>query len=84
MNQERKPRLIEDWKRAYKLWTVRLSAFGVVVMGWFTFWPESVLYLWSAMPIEVRRLLPEQFATSIALLIFAGSAIARLIRQYKK
>lgn len=73
--------LIEDWKKAYQLWSVWFGVIGSALMGVFTFWPDSLLYLWGAMPIEIRRMIPEQYATGIALFIFVGSTIARLIKQ---
>lgn len=77
----KKPELIEEWKKAHKLWSVRLSAIGAAVMGVFTFWPDSALYLWSAMPSEVREMIPERFVSAIALFVFAASAISRIVKQ---
>lgn len=76
-----KVELIEDWKKAYRLWSAWFGVLGTAVMGFFTFWPDGLLYLWGAMPAEVRRLIPEQYATAIAMFLFVGSTIALIIKQ---
>lgn len=81
---KKKVELIEDWRTAHKLWSVRLSAIGAAVMGVFTVWPESALYLWSAMPSEVRAFIPERFVSGIALFVFTMSALSRIVKQRPK
>lgn len=76
-----KVELIEDWKKAYRLWSVWFGLIGTAVMGVFTAWPESALYLWGAMPAEVRAMIPERFVSGIALFIFVMSTVSRIIKQ---
>lgn len=78
-----KIRLIDDWKKAHRFWSVIFSAIGTALMGLFTIWPESALYLWGAMPMEVRTLLPQNIATFIAMVIFIMSILSRLIKQQR-
>jgi len=80
----KKPELIEDWKKATRLWSVRFGIIGTAVMGLFTAWPESALYLWGAMPFEVRALIPERFVSAIALFVFVMSTVSRIIKQRPK
>lgn len=77
------PTPIEQWRQWYKLWSVRLSAFGTVLMTALTVWPDRVFQIWLMMPPEVRRLMPEQVVTGIAALIFLLTAVSRLIKQKK-
>jgi len=77
----KKIELVDDWKKAPKFWSVITSFIGTCIMGFFTIWPESALYLWGAMPNEVKTLLPDQLATGIAMFIFIASMISRLIKQ---
>lgn len=79
-----KVELIEDWKKATRLWSVRFGLIGTAVMGIFTAWPESALYLWGAMPGEVRALIPERFVSAIALFVFVMSTVSRIIKQRPK
>ncbi|OAH36970.1 hypothetical protein AX777_18195 [Sphingobium yanoikuyae] len=66
-----KDRLISDWRKAYKLWSVRLSALGLAAM---TAWPS--------IPQEIREEIPGQ--RWIAAGIFAAVILGRLINQEKK
>lgn len=76
-------KLIDDFELWRKFWSVRLTAFGAILMAIFTAWPDSVLFLWAAMPEEVKELIPRQFATGLACFIFIMSSVARVIKQQK-
>ncbi len=74
-------KLIPEWRKAYKMWSVRLSALGAVLMGVVLAWPDSLLYLWSMMPAEVYAYLPERIVQGLAMFIFTMSVISRLVKQ---
>lgn len=76
-------KLIEDWKKGWKMWSVRLSALGASIMGMFLYFPEWSLYLYNAMPREIRDLLPDNFALFLAMVVFVGTALARIVKQEK-
>lgn len=76
-------KLIDDWKKSWKLWSVRLSALGASAMGLFLYFPEWTLYLFNAMPREVRDLLPDNLALFLAMIVFVGTAISRIVKQEK-
>ena len=73
--------LIEDWKTAHKLWSVRLSAFGAMLLSFVAMFPADALWLWNVMPGEVRSLMPENFAIVVGALVFALSVISRIVKQ---
>lgn len=54
-----------------------VSAASAVVMAW----PDSMLYLWGAMPVEVKAMIPEHLLPFIAAFVFAMSALNRIIKQ---
>ena len=66
-----KARLIADWRKAYRLWSVRLAAIGLAVMS-----------AWPSIPQEIREQIPGQ--RWIAAAIFAAVILGRLINQEKK
>lgn len=66
-----KDRLISDWRKAYKLWSVRLSALGL-----------SAMTAWPSIPQEIREEIPGQ--RWIAAGMFAAVILGRLINQEKK
>ncbi|UXO93946.1 hypothetical protein Pan3_24 [Pseudanabaena phage Pan3] len=83
MTEKLKTRLIPDWRKAWRLWSVRLNALGLAILGWVTIDPVGVLYVWNLMPPQVRAMLPENFLTFAGLALFALSMLARIVRQPK-
>ena len=74
---------IDNWKQSWKMWSVRLSALGASIMGMFLYFPEWTLYLFNAMPKEVRDLLPDNLALFLAMIVFIVTAISRIVKQEK-
>ena len=79
----KKLELIEDWKKAYKLWCTWINVIGATIMGWFLMWPDSVMQIWAAMPDEAKAFLPQNIVPLIAMILFVGSTIARIVKQKK-
>lgn len=78
-----KLKLLPHWRVLWRSWSVRLNALGVFILGWFAVDPVSLLAVWNMMPAPVRDLIPEQFLSTIGVLLFALSMLARLVRQPK-
>lgn len=76
-------KLIPHWRAMWRAWSVRLNAVGLLILGWLTFDPVSLLAVWNMMPPPVRDLIPAQFLSLIGALLFALSMLARLVRQPK-
>lgn len=75
--------LIPEAKRAWRLWSVRLNALGLMVLSWFTFDPVSVLAVWNMMPRAVTDFAHPRAVLVIGVLLFALSLLARLVQQPK-
>lgn len=77
-------KLIEDWTcKLWRLWSIRLNAIGLAILGWVQFDPASALAAWKLMPGEVRAVLPENFVALTGGAFFALSMLARLVHQPK-
>ena len=77
-------KLIEDWAgRAWKLWSIRLNAIGLAILGWVQIDPVSALSVWNMMPGDVRTVLPQNFIAILGGMFFVLSMMARLVRQPK-
>lgn len=61
-------RLIENWRKAHKLWSVRLIALQA-----------TLLSTWVALPSDMREMLP--YANTIAAAVAVATLVARLIQQ---
>lgn len=76
--------LIDDWARKWwRLWSVRLNAIGLALLGWVQFDPVGVLAVWNMMPSDVRSVLPPNFITILGLTFFGLSMLARIVSQPK-
>lgn len=75
-------RLIENWRRAHRLWSVRLNAAGAVVMAAALSAPDALAQAWAALPADLRGIVPH--ADAIALALFVAGFAARIVHQEKK
>ncbi|MDD1450806.1 glycosyl hydrolase 108 family protein [Sphingomonas sp. H160509] len=74
-------KLIDNWRHAWRLWSVRLSAFGALLTALAAAAPDTLLQIWNGLPEDVRSLLPESVAHVIPTLLFVATIVARLIPQ---
>lgn len=76
-------KLIDGWRQAWRLWSVRLSALGTLLMAWAALAPNALLQAWNAMPAEVRALVPEDVGNAVPFLLFFATLVARFVPQPK-
>lgn len=75
-------KLIENWRAATRLWSVRVNALGAAVMAFALAAPGAVAQAWAVLPAEMRALVPHP--EWIAMFLFAAGIIARVIHQEHK
>lgn len=63
--------LIENWKSAWKMWSVRILAVLAIVST-----------SWAAVPDSVKALIPDQYLGYVVGLVSVCAAIARIIKQF--
>ena len=69
-------KLIDDWRHAWRFWSVRLNALGLLcIIG------EQALPLWGFVPAEARAVLPAWLTAGLPILCFALATAARVLRQ---
>lgn len=71
--------MIADWRQAWRLYSVRVSAIGATVFGLLLVAPQQALDVWNALPPEIRDMLPN--AKQLGAALFFAAAIARVVRQ---
>jgi hypothetical protein len=74
-------RLIDDWRRSWRFWSMRLSLIGAFFAAASAAFPEAMLEAWNALPPDLRALVPAHAAQIIAAMLFLGTMAARLYRQ---
>jgi hypothetical protein len=70
-------KLIDDWRRSHRLWSMRLNALASLAVTYVLASPEVLLSTLNALPPELRAAFPPL----AGFLLFAVVAIARLHKQ---
>lgn len=65
--------LIDDWRQAWRLWSVRMNAVGAAL--------GAALAMIPAMPPEVQAMIPLRYRVIAVGLWAVASMAARLLRQ---
>lgn len=76
-------KLIKNARDWWKLWSIRLNAIGLTIVGWVQFDPVGALAVWNMLPPAVRDFLPPNFLTIAGLLLFSLSMLSRVVAQPK-
>lgn len=76
-------KLVDDVGDWWRWWSLRLAALGTAITSVLILWPDWALFLWNAMPPEVRALLPQRYVPLIGVIIFGMSMLARIVKQKK-
>lgn len=74
-------KLIENWRHAWRWWSMHVAALGVVITAAAIAAPGLLLDIWKALPDEVVELLPDRVANWMELGLFAAMMVARIMRQ---
>ena len=74
---------IDDVRHWWRMWSVRVNAVGLFIVGLLWFDPTVVLGVVNLMPPAVRAALPDQIELAVGALFFALAMISRLVRQPK-
>lgn len=75
--------LINDWRKSWKFWSIRLGLIGTALTSIFLAAPEAALYAWALLPDDIKSVLPPAFIKFSGIGILALSFIARLVKQTK-
>lgn len=76
-------KLVDDWRRAWRWWSVRLNILGTTLLAWFLAVPDVARDLWAALPDDLKAELPPRAAYLIPLLILFAANVARVLKQGK-
>jgi hypothetical protein len=74
-------RIIGDWRRGWRFWSVRLQALAVASGAMLVGAPDALAEAWRAMPPELRALVPSHVAHWLPILLGGLAIAARFIRQ---
>lgn len=72
-------KLIPSWRRAPRLWSVRVPAIGATIFAALLAAPDQALAIWNALPDEVQAVVPG--ARGLGFVLSVAAIVARLIPQ---
>ena len=71
--------MIDNWRKAWRFWSLRLQAAGLAVLAF----PDLLVESWLFLPAELKAMLPAEYASIVGISLIAAGMIARLIKQRK-
>jgi hypothetical protein len=75
--------LVDNWCLAWRWWSMRFNALGLLILGYVQFDPVGALGVWNMMPHPVKSVLPQNFVAIAGMTLFALSMLARIVKQPK-
>lgn len=85
MSEEPKPRIIPDWRDAWRFWSIRFNAIGLALAGVLLAIPfDQLLMVWGFVPSGVKSNLPTEIIVGILMTFSVASTAARFIQQRKR
>lgn len=76
-------KLIPDWRKSWKFWSIRLGVIGTVLTSIFLAAPDAALYAWALLPEDVKAHIHPAVIKFMGTGILALSFIARVVQQPK-
>lgn len=67
----------------FKAWSVWLASLGSILSAWAQSFPSAAVDAWSALPEDVKSLLPQNYLGLIGAFMVAMGVIAQFVRQKK-
>ena len=74
-------RLVDDWCLAWRWWSLRFNAVGLLILGAVNFDPAAVMWIWNGMPPYVRIHIPPSVLTTISWVLFLLAMLSRMVKQ---
>lgn len=74
-------KLIPEWRKCHKMWSIRLGVLGSAIIGFVTAFPDAAVQAWNLVPGELKAFIPEQYLPLVGVAVFVASLLARLVRQ---
>lgn len=75
--------LIAGWNKWYKFWSTRLGLVGTAIASLLIAYPNLALDLWSALPQEIKALIPPSYMPFIGVIMFVVSLASKFVVQDK-
>lgn len=76
-------KLIDDWQKFWRMWSIRFTALGSLLLAYIAAVPDAIFTAWAALPEEFKGFIPPNYLMYISLGLFVIGMISRVIKQEK-
>ena len=76
-------KLIEQWRLFWRMWSIRFTALGTVLLGWITASPDIITAAWTFLPGEIKSYIPQEYLMYVTISLFILGMFSRIIKQDK-
>lgn len=77
-------KLIDDWKKSWKLWSVQLNILSIIIITVLTDLPSHIIASWALLPEEFKSQLDKDIVAGISIGLIILNILARLVSQTRK
>lgn len=74
-------KLIEEWRQWWKLWSIRFTTVGTILLAYITAVPDAVFSAWVALPDEFKSFIPSDYLKWVTVGLLVLGIISRLVKQ---
>lgn len=76
-------KLIDNWQKAWKFWSLRLGIIGTAITSVFLASPDAALYAWAILPDDLKSTLHPDLIRFVGVFVLIASFGARVVKQPK-
>ena len=76
-------KLIDDWKKAWRLWSVQLNIITIIILAILNDLPSHIIASWSLLPEEIKSQIDKEVIAYVSMGLVILNILSRLVSQTK-
>lgn len=76
-------KLIDDWKKAWRLWSVQLNIITIIILTILNDLPSHIIASWSLLPEELKSQIDKEVIAYVTMGLVVINILSRLVSQTK-
>lgn len=77
-------KLIDDWKKAWRLWSVQLNIITIVILTILNDLPSHIIASWSLLPEELKSQIDKDVIAYVSIGLVVLNILSRLVSQTRE
>ena len=77
-------KLIDNWKKSWKLWSIQLNILSIIIITILTDLPSHIIASWALLPEEFKSQLDKDIVAGISIGLIILNILARLVSQTRE